>query len=201
VVDVGGRRRLAHGRRFAGGGVIREQRDPAFWREIASHPDLAGALMEISPEQVQTIAARPDVLPLASDNGGYFFGRLDGLGLVLELHSLFRPAGWGREAAATGKEALMSVFRTAQVITTYEVHGNPRSRPPRSYGFVRAGDWQTTRAGTLRLWVLTRAAWESSPVFRRHKHHANSFDRGRDRGGRIDRRGADQQFGDQQRSQ
>jgi hypothetical protein len=181
--------------------VIREERDPAFWCEIASHPDLAGALMGLTPHQVADIATRPDILPLASDNGGYFFRRLDGLGMVLELHSLFRPAGWGREVAATGKQALVRVFRTAQVITTYEIHGNDHSRPPRSYGFVRAGDWQTTGAGTLRLWVLTRAAWEASPAFRRQGHHANSFDRSGDRGGRIDRRGADQQLGDQQRRQ
>ncbi len=148
--------------------MIREERDPAFWREIASHPDLVGALMGLSPLQVQEIATRPDILPLASQNGGFFFGRLDGLGLVLELHSLFRPEGWGREVAATGKEALARVFRTAQVITTYEVRGNAHSRPPRSYGFVQAGDWQGADVATLRLWVLTRAAWQSSPVFRRH---------------------------------
>ena len=148
--------------------MIREERDPAFWFEIASHPDLAGALMGLTPREVQQIATRPDVLPLASQNGGFFFGRMDGLGMVLELHSLFRPAGWGREAAAAGKDALARVFGAAQVITTYEVRGNDRSRPPRSYGFAPAGDWQATDVGTLRLWVLTRAAWESSAVFRRH---------------------------------
>jgi hypothetical protein len=147
--------------------MIREERDPAFWFEIASHPDLAGALMGLSPHQVKEVATRPDILPLASDNGGFFFGRLDGPGMVLELHSLFRPAGWGREVAVTAKEALARVFVTAQLITTYEVQGNDHSRPPRSYGFVRAGEWQTTGVGTLRLWVLTRAAWESSPAHRR----------------------------------
>jgi hypothetical protein len=181
--------------------MIREQRDPDFWRDVASHPALAVALMGLTLRQVQAIAARPDVLPLASSNGGYFFRPLDNLGLILELHSLFRPAGWGREAAATGREALAWVFHTAQVVTTCEVEGNRHSRPPRSYGFARAGDWQVTAAGTLRPWVLTRAAWESSPVCRRHTHHANSLDRSRDRSGRIDWRSADQQLGDQQCSQ
>ena len=148
--------------------MIREERDPAFWRDIASHPDLADTMMGLSPDQVAEIATRTNVLPLASDNGGFFFGAVDGLGMVLELHSLFRPAGWGREVATAGKQALTWVFQAAQAITTYEVHGNDHSRPPRSYGFAMAGDWQMTNLGALRLWVLTRTAWQSSPAFRRH---------------------------------
>lgn len=148
--------------------MIREERDPGFWLDVASHPDVAPALMGLAPRAVVAAVARPDVLPLASENGGYLFRRLDGPGLALELHSLFRPAGWGREAAQAGRLALCRVFETARLITTFEVEGNGRSRPPRSYGFTPAGDWRTTGQGRLRLWTLTQAGWESSPAYRRH---------------------------------
>ena len=148
--------------------MIREQRDPGFWLVIASHPDLAGAMMGLDPGQVAALAARPDILPLASENGGYFFAAMDRLGLALELHSLFRPAGWGREAATAGKAALDRVFEGAQLIATHEVEANPRSRPPKSFGFVQAGVWLPTGVGRLRLWVLTRKAWEASPAHRRY---------------------------------
>ena len=146
---------------------LREERDPAFWLEIASHPSLRDTLMGLAPADIAEIAVRPNILPLASANGGFFFGKVDGLGMVLELHSLFRPEGWGREAAISAKQALQWVFRTAQAITTYEVQGNAHSRPPVSYGFVKAGEWQATDVGMLRLWVLTRAAWDLSPSKRR----------------------------------
>jgi hypothetical protein len=147
--------------------MIQEQRDAAFWREIASDPAVAGAVMGLTPDQIAEIAARPAILPLASANGGFFFGTMDGLGLIAELHSLYRPAGRGREAAEAGRKALERVFATFQVVVTYEVQGNERSRPPRSFGFVMAGDWRETAVGVLRAWVLTRAAWEGSPVKRR----------------------------------
>ena len=151
-------------RQGPGGHTLTEQRDAGFWRAIASDPVLAGAIMGLSPEQIAAIAADPRMLPLASENGGFFFGQMDGLGLVAELHTLYRPAGWGREVAMAGREALERVFATFHVVVTYEVKGNARSRPPRSFGFVMAGDWQETSAGVLRCWVLTRAAWDASPV-------------------------------------
>lgn len=147
--------------------MIREERDPAFWFEIASHPAIAGALMGLDSLAVAQTALRPSILPLASENGGFFFGRMDGLGMACELHSLYRPAGWGREAASAGKEALQWVFGAYQVVITFETLANPRSRPPLSFGFVRAGDWRKTVIGQLRLWVLTKLAWETSPAHRR----------------------------------
>ncbi|MEO8927303.1 MAG: hypothetical protein ABI306_09080 [Caulobacteraceae bacterium] len=148
--------------------MIREERDPAFWVEIASHPAVTGAIMGLRADQIAAFAPNPAIIPLASDNGGFLFCRMDQIGLTLELHTLYRPAGWGREVATAGKEALQWVFRTYQVITTYEMETNPQSRPPRSFGFVAAGEFQQTPVGSLRAWVLTRAAWESSPAHRRH---------------------------------
>ena len=111
------------------------------------------------------------MLPLASDNGGWFIGAMDGLGLVGEIHAIYRPAGWGREAAQAGKEAMDWAFRVFQVLVVHEIESNPHSRPAISAGFVLAGDWQHTAVGKIRMWVLTRAAWETSPMHRRMKCH------------------------------
>jgi hypothetical protein len=156
-----------HGR--DGGRVIRLERDSAFWFEIASHPAVRGAVMGLDPQAVAEAALRPTLLPLASDNGGFLFGQMDAMGVVRELHTLYRPAGWGREVAGAAKQAFAWVFQTAQVVVTYEMQANEKSRPPRSFGFTPAGEWQMTAAGALRAWVLTRAAWELSPAHRRYR--------------------------------
>ncbi len=147
--------------------MIREERDGAFWRDIAAHPACAGAVMGLDPDAVAQAAGRAAVIPLASDNGGFIFCPMDGIGMVVELHTLYRPAGWGREVFRAAQEACEWVFRTHQLIVTYEMETNPHSRPPRSFGFARAGEWQKTVVGSLRAWVLTRAAWEASAAHRR----------------------------------
>ena len=148
--------------------MIRIERDPAFWTAVASHPALAGVIMGVAPEVIGQLASRETMLPLAARHGGYLFGRADALGFVAELHTLFTPEGWGREAVIAGIEALNAVFLTGyQVVTTFEHRDNPRSRPPVTAGFVQAGDWRETPVGSIRMWVLTRAAWEASPAAQR----------------------------------
>ena len=149
--------------------MIRLERDPAFWATIASHPALAHVLGALTPTVIGQLASRADVLPLAADHGGFFFVRLDSIGLVAELHTLFTPAGWGREALQAGIEAINAVWICGfQLITTMEIAANPRSRPPRSFGFIAAGDdWRPTPIGPAKLWTLSRAGWAASPGMRR----------------------------------
>ena len=150
--------------------MIRVERDPAFWTIVAAHPAVQGAILGIAPETIGELAVREGVLPLASRHGGYLFARADALGFVVELHTLFTPEGWGREAVIAGIEALNAVFLLGyQVVTTFEMETNPRSRPPVTAGFVQAGDWRETPLGQLRMWVLTRAGWEASPAARRRR--------------------------------
>ena len=73
-------------------------------------------------------------------------------------------AMWVMEVAGAAREACQWMFRTYQVIVTYELEANPHSRPPRSFGFAMGGEWQSSPVGSLRAWVLTRAAWEASPA-------------------------------------
>ncbi len=145
--------------------MLRIERDPAFWTAIAAHPALERLRHGLDPAVFGALAARPEMLPLAAEHGGFLFSALDGFGFARELHTLFTPEGWGREALTAGIEALGVIFAgPCQALLTYEVADNPRSRPPRTFGFVLAGDWRETGVGTLRLWVLTREMWIESPA-------------------------------------
>lgn len=147
--------------------MISENRDPHFWHRIASHPQVCELLGTFSLEQVAAVLARPTLLPLASENGGFWFATADSLGRVHELHTLFTPEGWGREVHAAAKEAFHRMFAgSCDLIVTSQMRDNPRSQPPRSFGFRPAGDFAHTHLGDARTWVLTRDAWIASPARR-----------------------------------
>lgn len=147
--------------------MIREDRSE-FWSRIAEHPDVKPHVTLGQAFDFNTLVQHPDVTPLRSDNGGYLFHRLDGLGRLYDLHALYHPSGWGKEASAALKSALAWMFdRGAEGITALEVAGNWRSRPPRSFGFRPDGEPQTTLGHVMRPWILTRDAWEQSPARRR----------------------------------
>lgn len=149
---------------------MRLERDGRFWAEIARHPDLRERLGGIHPEAVAALAARADVLPLAGPHGGFLFVQRCPLGLTVELHSLFTPEGRGRRAIHCGLAAFRLIWALgAQIVVTTELEHNPGSRPPRSFGFVPAGDWRETILGRARGWVLTRAAWDASPAIQRRE--------------------------------
>lgn len=144
-------------------------RDPAFWQAVYDHPEVRPHVSLGAEVDIQAIVADARVSPYRFAHGGYLFVQLDGQGMVVELHSLFTPEGWGRETTLALRQALTRAFAAgAQIITTFEVHGNWRSRAPLSFGFTPAGDFAPSHINAeLRAWVLTRSAWERSPVFRR----------------------------------
>lgn len=145
--------------------AIRVERDPGFWREIAGHPAVLRRL-GVSADQLVEFIGRPGVTPLASTHGGYVFSKLDGLGMVLEVHALFTPEGWGREVAASAHEAFRHIFAgPARVVVTYEQGGN--FAPPLSHGWRPSGAFLETTVGSVRMWVLTVDAWAVSPAVRR----------------------------------
>lgn len=150
--------------------MISESRDVAFWTDVAEHP-----LVEPHVSLGQTISVRslvnhPLVTPLRSERGGFFFVRLDGMGRLYDLHTLFRPEAWGtREIVNAAREAFDLMFsRGAQIISTNEVAGNRRSQPPKTFRFAPAGDFAPSPHGPdFRTWFLTKDAWENSPARRR----------------------------------
>lgn len=141
--------------------MIREERDPAFWDRIASHPAVEHIKRGL-PLDLGELAQHERVVPLASEHGGFLLFQLDGLGRIYEMHTLFTPEGWGREVNRAGKAMLNRMFETAEIITTYE--GYP---PPKSFGWRTAGDFKDSDIGRVRTWFLTREAWEASPARRR----------------------------------
>ena len=145
--------------------MIRIERSPEFWRGVMDHPAVCHVKMGF-PVEIEAMVEHESVTPLANDHGGFLFCRLDGLGRVFELHTMFRPEGRGRGLTTAAKEAFALMFeRGARVITTYEVEG--WTAPPLSFGWRSVGDFTDTQFGPVRTWVLTLEGWEASPAHRR----------------------------------
>lgn len=147
--------------------MIREERNGAFWNAVSLHPEVAPHVwMGIQPVDLSELINRPGVIPYAADHGGFVFVPTDD---GYELHTMFTPEGWGREVAEAAREAFTALFlRGARVVRTLEVETNRRSRPPLSHGWRPEGPFTASDlAANVRVWVLTREAWEDSPVRRR----------------------------------
>lgn len=150
---------------------LRIERDPAFWQAVAAHPEVAPLLgASMTPEGLSVFVGREDVLPLAAAHGGYLFVKRDPLGFAAELHTLFTPEGWGREALEAAVIAFNAVFLAGyQLVFTFEASANRRSQPPLSFGFKPAGDWRDTAHGPMRAWTLSAQAWRASPIVTRRR--------------------------------
>lgn len=153
--------------------MIREERDVAFWTAVANHPEVKPTMV-LSGEvpDMTTMVLDPKVTPWAAEHGGFLVFQRDGLGRIFELHTMFTPEGWGREVAQAAKEGLTALFlRGADLLFTVEVATNARSRPALSFGWRPAGPFAHSPelAADVRTWVLTRDAWDTSPVRRRHQ--------------------------------
>lgn len=144
-------------------------RDVDFWDGVAQHPEVAPHIFMGQPiVSLAPLIEDKRNLPYASANGGCIFVKMDHLGLLVEMHTLYRPEGWGREVAINGKRFIHDVMKTAALITTHEQEGNWRSSPPKSHGWKPiTGYCSVGLQNRLRLWMLTREAWLASPVGRK----------------------------------
>lgn len=145
-------------------------RDPAFWDAVASHPEVAPHMLFDIERSFEDILSLQSVTPIGSRHGGFIVVRLDHPGRVYEVHTLFTPAGWGKEVATAAREALTFMFSAggADLLTTLEVEGNWRSAPPRSFGWTECGDFKPFALGrAAKLWSITSKAWFGSPVRKR----------------------------------
>lgn len=123
-------------------------------------------------EAVDQLVASERVLPLAARHGGIFMVQLDGVGFVREMHTMFRPEGWGREAALAMREATQAVFDGgARLITTQKAEGG--EGPPHAHGWQVVGEFaEVGLPHRLKLWILTKDAWETSPAGRKRLCHS-----------------------------
>lgn len=148
--------------------MIRIENDPEFWTKIASHPEVKSALFGLSLEEFRQFLLSDRITPLADEHGGFIFIDSGGTGCVSEFHTLFTPEGWGREVTLAAHEAVKWIFNTnVRLLITYEQLENPRSKPPRSFGFTPHGDFVDSLIGPLRIWSLGIDSWLLSPVYRR----------------------------------
>lgn len=146
--------------------MIREDRDAGWWQALADHPAVKPHV-GLGRDLDMSVVASEAITPLRSENGGFLFLRLDGLGRVRELHTFYRPEGWGKEVLAALKAACERIFASgAQLITTYEVEGHWRSRPPKTFRFEPCGDFAPVPGFSIntRTWILRKDAWEASPA-------------------------------------
>jgi hypothetical protein len=144
-------------------------RDVEFWDDVARHHQVSPSVF-MGLAQVSTAPLVRDErnLPLASQNGGLIFVASDSLGFSMELHTLYRPEGWGREVTEHARECFREVMKTVSLVTTFEQEGEKQTRPPLSYGWRSAGDFMAVGLPKrLKLWILTREAWVASPVGRK----------------------------------
>lgn len=150
--------------------MITEDRSLSFWRPVFEHPAVNPHVALGHDVDLDGILSSSLVTALRADHGGFLFVQLDGAARLFELHTMFTPEGWGREALFSAKEAFAEMFRRgAQIVTTFEVEGNQRSQPPRSFGFVQAGEFSEVAALGVRMrsWVLTCLAWNASMACKR----------------------------------
>jgi len=146
--------------------VIREERDPAFWQAVADHPRVAPSIFLAGRIEFANLVTRPDIVPLATDHGGFLFHRQAGFD---DLHALFTPQGWGREVNEAVKRAYEDMIRRGSPgFRVVEVSGLPTSRPPLSHGWRLASDFAPGPLGlSTRFWTLSIDAWRASPAARR----------------------------------
>ena len=144
-------------------------RDASFWDAVAQHPEVAPfVFMGREAGSLAGLVENEGCLPLASESGGLLFVKMDLVGLVRELHTMYRPEGWGREVAENAPLFMNEAFNHCSLITTHEQEGRWRTRPPRSHGWKPAGGYMDCGFDyKLRLWILPQEAWLASAVGRR----------------------------------
>lgn len=145
------------------------QRDVAFWDDVASHEAVAPRIfMGLPQATLAPLVDNPDAFPLASINGGAIFVPVDPLGFAYEMHTMYKPEGWGREVHAHAKKCFKFMFERASLLVTHEQEGEQGTSPPKSFGWAVAGAYKDVGLPRrLRLWVLTPQMWTASVVGRK----------------------------------
>lgn len=153
-----------------GAKLITDKRPAKFWNEIESDPGIATATLG-NAMSLAELAAHPSVSTFTGPNGGYLaIDLIPPQGRFVEIHSIFRPAGWGREALQIARETCQILFeRGVVLITTFQPESEWRSKPPASFGFRPISEFVPIAgfSKNARTFILTKDMWLSSPASKR----------------------------------
>lgn len=139
-----------------------------FWTPVVSHPEVEPWVLHglATVDEFLTALEEPRFLAEPCEDGGMIYTQKDG---YQELHIMFLPSQWGRRVSWFLKESIAEKMRQGVVLIAREQEGYWKSRPPKSYGWEVAGDFEeTTHPRRLRKWILTSEAWYRSPVGRKY---------------------------------
>lgn len=109
------------------------------------------------------------------DQPGVSEERYEGGGLVFvdkgeydEVHVAFEPEQWGRPVALAFRDCFARRMKQGKPIVAGEQEGEWRTKPPISHGWKVLSDFEgSVLPRRVRRWILTRDAWNNSPVGRK----------------------------------
>lgn len=133
--------------------------------DVASHPQVRHVLSGMDASGLDAVIHAPNIA-MAFEHGGFIFVPADSFKRVYELHTLFKPEGWGKPVFYAARQAFDRMFEVCDLIVTHETR-HPQSKPPKTFRFEPVGDFAWTAMGEARLWMLSREAWMNSPA-RKH---------------------------------
>lgn len=138
-----------------------------FWGPVVTHPD-------VEPMVLAGLATLDEFLDWLEDPRVHE-ERYEGGGLVFvdkeegqEVHVAFHPNYWGRNVALAFRDCFSRKMKEVDVVFAGEQEGYWRSRPPISHGWQVLEDFMpSVLPRRTRRWMLTRDAWNNSPVGRK----------------------------------
>lgn len=109
--------------------------------------------------------SRPEVHEERYEGGGLVFVEKDG---GQEVHVAFLPEFWGRPVALAFRDCFSRKMKEIEVVFAGEQENHWRTRPPISHGWQVLEDYAPSVLPVrTRRWMLTRDAWNNSPVGRK----------------------------------
>lgn len=152
--------------------IIKENRDPAFWREVQTDPIVnfafsrSGVVIDLA-ELVQGEYVRP----FTGEHGGFIaVEMLPGSWRYWDIHAAFTADRERTETYCVGAHMIDTLFKDGAVLLQMTQRTDELShRPPQTQGWAKGSGEEIMRSRPYHAisWLLTREMWYASPVFRR----------------------------------
>lgn len=138
--------------------MIRDERDPTFWDAIANHPSVRPHVGGEGPLSLSEVIGRDDILPLATDHGGFIFACI--FPARWELHTMVLPEGRGRATLTAFAEAKRRVFTSTDAVEIITKAAD--TNRPAQFMARRAGFRVTFRRADVEHYTLGLDDWIAS---------------------------------------